>query len=77
MRSFKLKDVSSLTMAFKISGEINKSSSNDWQSVLFMFSVRLGAVRRWSGFYFSLKTVHWRCSSVAWEEGSREMQCEV
>ena len=77
MRSFKSKDVSSLTMAFKISGEINKSSSKDWQSVLFMFSTRLGAVRRWSGFYFSLKTVHWRWSSVAWEEGSREMQCEV
>ena len=70
MRSFKFKDVSSLTMAFIISGEINKSSSNDWQSVLFMFSTRLGVRERWSGFYFSLKTVHW-------EEGSREMQCEV
>ena len=70
MRSFKFKDVSFLTMAFKISGEINKSSSKDWQSVLFMFSTRLGVRERWSGFYFSLKTVHW-------EEGSREMQCEV
>ena len=70
MRSFKFKDVSSLTMAFIISGQINKSRSKDWQSVLFMFSTRLGVRERWSGFYFSLKTVHW-------EEGSREMQCEV
>ena len=64
-------------MAFKISGQINKSSSKDWQGVGFMISTRLGVVERWSGFYFSLKTVHGRWSSAAWEEGSREMQREV